>query len=179
VAAARSDDATTLALAALAFSALGRRHDLALVMVERALAQTPSSAIAHTVIALVSMMLGRPEEAERHAERSLRLSPFDPLRHLPESILGAAKLAAGDTEAALLHIHKSREANPLFAPNLTTLAVCLLRLGRLEEACATVQLLLEIAPDTRLANLEERYLFANALGFERIAAELRSAGMPE
>ena len=179
VAAARSDDATALAFAALAMSALGRRHEAALVMVERALAQTPSSAIAHTVIALVSMMLGRPDEAERHAERSLRLSPFDPLRHMPEAVLGAAKLAAGDAETALRHINKGREANPLFAPNLTTLALCLVRLGRHDEARAAVQRLLELAPDTSLANLEERYLFANALGFARIATELRGAGLPE
>jgi adenylate cyclase len=179
VAAARSDDATTLAFAALAMSALARRHDMALAMVERALAQTPSSAIAHTVMALVDMMLGRPEEAVRHAERAVRLSPLDPLRHMPEAILGAAKLATGDAKTALRHINKAREANPLFAPNHTTLALCLVRLGRLNEARAAVQQLLEIAPDTRLANLEERYLFANALGFARIAAELRSAGMPE
>ncbi len=179
VAAARSDDATALAFAALALSALGRRHETALVMVERALAQTPSSAIAHTVIALVSMMLGRPDEAERHAERALRLSPFDPLRHMPEAVLGAAKLAAGDAETALRHINKAREANPLFAPNHTTLAICLVRLGRHDEAGTAVQRLLELAPDTSLANLEERYLFANALGFARIAAELRGAGLPE
>lgn len=179
VAAARTDDATTLALAALAMSALGRRHEAALVMVERALAQTPSSAIAHTVIALVNMMLGRPEAAVRHAERALRLSPFDPLRHIPEATLGAAKLAADDAEAALLHVYKGLDANPLFAPNVTTQALCLVRLGRLDEARDTVRRLLEIAPDTRLANLEERYLFASALGFARIAGELRSAGLPE
>ena len=177
VAAARTDDATALAFAALATSALGRRHDAALVMVERALAQTPSSALAHTVIALVSMMLSRPEEAERHAEHALRLSPFDPLRHLPEGVLAAAKLAGGDAEAALRHAQRGREANPLFAPNLTTLALCQVRLGLLDDARATVERLLEIAPDTRLANLEERYLFANALGFARIAAELRGVGM--
>ncbi len=179
VAAARTDDATALALAALALSALARRHDGALVMVDRALEQNPSSAIAHNVRALIRMMLGRPEESEYHAERSLRLSPFDPLRHIPECTLAAAKLASGQNEAALACVRRGLEANPAFSPGLTTLALCLVRLGRLDEARATVQRLVEIAPDTRVATLEERYLFANGLGIDNIVADLRVAGLPE
>ena len=179
VAAVRTDDTTALAFAALALSALGGRHDAALVMVDRALEQNPSSAIAHNVCALINMMLGRPETSEFHAERSLRLSPFDPLRHIPESTLAAAKLAAGHCEAALACVRRGLEANPVFAPGLTTLALCLVKLGRIEEARATVHRLVEIAPDTRISTLEERYLFANGLGFDRIAADLRVAGLPE
>jgi len=179
VAALRSDDATTLALAALALSALGGRHDVALVMVQRALEQNPSSATAHNASALINMLLGRPEEAEYHARRSLRLSPFDPLRHIPESTLAVASLAAGQNEAALIHVRRGLEANPVFTPGLTTLALCLIRLGRIDEARAAVHRIIEIAPDTRVANLQERYLFANGLGFDRVVADLRVAGLPE
>jgi len=179
VAALRSDDATTLALAALALSALGGRHDVALVMVQRALEQNPSSATAHNASALINMLLGRPEEAEYHAGRSLRLSPFDPLRHIPESTLAVASLAAGQNDAALIHVRRGLEANPVFTPGLTTLALCLIRLGRIDEARAAVHRIIEIAPDTRVANLQERYLFANGLGFDRVVADLRVAGLPE
>lgn len=179
VAALRTDDATTLALAALALSALGGRHDAALAMVQRALAQNPSSATAHNASALINMLLGRPEEAEHHAERSLRLSPFDPLRHIPECTLAVASLAAGENEAALIHVRKGLEANPAFTPGLTTLALCLVRLGRIEEAREAVRRIIEIAPDTRVANLQERYLFANGLGFDRVVADLRVAGLLE
>lgn len=179
VAALRTDDATTLALAALALSALGGRHDAALAMVQRALAQNPSSATAHNASALINMLLGRPEEAEHHAERSLRLSPFDPLRHIPECTLAVASLAAGENEAALIHVRRGLEANPAFTPGLTTLALCLVRLGRIEEAREAVRRIIEIAPDTRVANLQERYLFANGLGFDRVVADLRVAGLLE
>jgi TolB-like protein/Tfp pilus assembly protein PilF len=179
VAAARTDDATALAFAALALSALAGRHDAALVMVDRAIEQNPSSATAHTVYALINMMLGRPDKSVFHAERSLRLSPFDPLRHIPECTLSVANLAAGQDEAALVCVRKGLEANPVFTPGLTTLAICLVRLGRIEEARATVHRLVEIAPDTRVATLQERYLFSNSLGFERIVADLRAAGLPE
>jgi adenylate cyclase len=125
------------------------------------------------------MMFGQPEKSVFHAERSLRLSPFDPLRYIPESALAVAKLAAGEGEAALACAHRAVEANPAFTPGLTTLALCQARLGRTEEARATVRRLLGIAPDTRIATLEERYLFTNALGFARSAADLRGVGMPE
>ena len=160
-------------------SALDDRHDVALVMVERALERNPSSAIAHNASALINMMLARPEKSVVHAERSLRLSPFDPLRHIPECTLAVAKMASGEHEAALACARRAVEANPAFTPGLTTLALCLLRLGRIEEARATVHRLVEIAPDTRIATLQERYLFANSLGFDSIAADLRAAGLPE
>ncbi len=179
VAAVRTDDATTLAFAAFALSSLAGLHDTALVMVERALEQNPSSAIAHNVSAVLNMMLGRPDKSAFHAERSLRLSPFDPLRYISETTLAAANLAAGQSEAALMCARRGLEANPVFAPGLTTLALCLVRLGRIEEARETVHRLVGIAPDTRIATLQERYLFANGLGFDHIVADLRVAGLPE
>lgn len=179
VAAAQTDDSTALAFAALVLSALDGRNDVALVMVGRALERNPSSAIAHTVSALIHMILGQPDESSLHAERSLRLSPFDPLRHVPESALAVAKMAAGQNADALLRARRAVEANPVFTPGLTTLALCLVRLGRIEEARAAVRQIIEIAPDTRIANLQERYLFSNGLGFDQIVADLRAAGFPE
>ena len=114
-----------------------------------------------------------------HAQRSLQLSPFDPLRHIPECALAVANLAAGQREAALVCARRGVEANPVFTPGLTTLALCLVRLGRIEEARATVQRLVEIAPDTRIATLKERDLYANGLGFDSISEDLRVVGLPE
>ena len=179
VAKVQTQDATALALAALALSALAGRHDTALTMIERALDQNPSSAIAHNASALINMILGRPERAQFHADRSLRLSPFDPLRHIPEMTLAAVNLLADQNDAALIHVHRGIEANPMFSPGLITLAICQARSGRIEEARTTVQQLLEIAPDTRIANVQERYLFANSLGIDKIAVDLRDAGLPE
>jgi TolB-like protein len=179
VAAARTDDATTLAFAALALSALAADHDAALVMIDRALELNPSSAIAHNVYALINMMLGQPDKSEFHAERSLRLSPFDPLRHLPECALSVAKLVEDQPEAALVHVRRGLDATPHFSPGLITLALCLVRLGRIEEARSIAYRLVEIAPDTRIATLQERYLFSNGLGIDRIIEDMRAAGLPE
>jgi TolB-like protein len=175
----RTNDPTALAFAAMALAALDGNHDSALAMVDRALETNPSSAVAHTVSGLVNMMRNCPEIARSHAEQALRLSPFDPLRHIPFATLAAARIIAGQSEDGLAAVHKSLEANPAFTPALTTLAICLVRLNRISEAAATVRQILAITPDTRLATLPERYFFANGLGVEQVLADLRLAGMPE
>ena len=175
----RTDDATALAFAAFALSSLARDHETALPMIERALAQNPSSALAHAVRGVTEMIRGHVEDSVKHAEQSLRLSPFDPLRYIPEILIATAKLISGDCEGALERIRTGLEANPNFAPGRTILVLCLARLGRHEEAKASVKRLLEIAPDTRLANLPERFLFANTIGLEEVTNDLRSAGFPE
>jgi adenylate cyclase len=55
-------------------------HDCetALLYFERALAASPSSSLAWNLSAATLTYVGRCEEAVRHAERGLRLSPFDP-----------------------------------------------------------------------------------------------------
>jgi TolB-like protein/class 3 adenylate cyclase/Tfp pilus assembly protein PilF len=179
VVAARTDDATTLAFAAFAVGALARNHESAFAMLERAMALNPSSASAHNVSAVLRMMIGDHERSQRHTEASLRLSPFDPLRFIAVTASAAAKLAAGEPETALASARRALEASPTFAPALAVVVMCLVRLGRIEEARAAVRRLLEIAPDTRIATLYERFLFADALGFDRIAAEMRAAGLPE
>ena len=54
-----------------------------------------------------------------------------------------------------------------------------MRLDRLEEARRTMHQIVEIAPDTSVDNLPERYLIADGLGIDRVIADLRLAGLPE
>jgi adenylate cyclase len=179
VAAARTDDAGSLAFAAMSLSALDGQHDAAMTMLARALDLAPNSALALTCRSLVEMILGRPEESALHAARSLRLSPLDPLRHIPECALAVARLAAGDMEAALRHARRAVDSHPIFTPGLTTLALCLVEAGRTADAVEVVDRILAIAPDTRVSNLHERFLLANGVGFDRVATALRAAGLPE
>ncbi len=178
VANARTDDATTLAFAAFATSALARNHDVAFVMLERAIALNPSSAHAHTISAVVDMMTGQCERSLWHAERSKRLSPLDPLRYMPEAASAAANVSLGRNEEALASVRRSVEANPAFAPGLTLMVLCLARLGRIEEARETVRRLIEIAPDTTVTTVRERLLFADAL-YDGFLDDLRAAGLSE
>ena len=125
------------------------------------------------------MMLARLDQSAAHAEQALRLSPFDPMRHVPEGVRAVARLAAGEDQAALAAARRCVEANPAFAPGLTTLALCLVRCGRVDEARSTMRRVLDIAPDTGAATLHERFLFANGLGIDTVIADLRLAGLPD
>jgi len=178
VAAARSDDGQTLALAAFAKGALARDFEAAFAMLDRALALNPSCAMAHNISAVLNMVVNRPDRGRDHAERSLRLSPFDPLRYLSEIVIASANLVAGQTETALADARRGLEVNPAFPPGLTVLTLALVRLGRIEEARLTMRRLLELSPDTSLATLSERLLFFDTLGADRVVAELQQAGLP-
>ena len=179
VGSSRTDDATALAFAAFAMSALAGKHDTALAMVERALAQNPSSAAAHNISAAINSRLGRFDRSREHADRSIRLSPFDPLRHMPETARTMARLAAGENEDALACARRALVANPDFPPARLFEAVCLVRLDQLEEARASLRLVLERSPDTSGATLRERSLTIDAGNFDAIVTDLRKVGLPE
>ena len=176
---ARTDDASALALAAFAMSAIGGNHDTALAMVERALARNPSSAVAHNVSAVINSRLGRYDRSLEHAERSIRLSPFDPLRYVPEHAVAVARLAAGENEDALACARRALAVNSDFVPARLSEAICLVRLNRLEEARASLRLVLERSPDTRVATLRERLATFDDGIFDDIVTDLRAAGLPE
>jgi len=94
--------------------------------------------------------------------------------------LAAAHLLRDNTEAALEHTRRALEANPGFAPAMVTLAMCLVRLDRRDEARAAVARLMEVAPDTRLSNLGMRVMMlTTSLGLDNVRADLRAAGLPE
>jgi TolB-like protein len=179
VAASRTDDSSALAFAALAKSALDNDSDSAVAMLERALAQNPNSSLAHSISALVEVRTGNFNKSIEHAENAIRLSPFDPLRFMAAVAWAGCKLAQGDNEAALTGARRALECNPDFQPAMTTLAICLVRLGRLDEARATVQRVVDTAPDTRLETVVERLLFADAVGADRVISDLRAAGLPD
>ena len=148
-------------------------------MLDRALDLAPNSALALICRSLVKTMQGQLAESVLDATQSLRLSPFDPLRHIPECVLAGAKLAAGETEAAVQHARRAVDANPLFTPGLATLALCLVEDGRIAEATEITNTVLARAPDTRISNLQERLLITNGLGIDRVGKAMRIAGIPE
>jgi tetratricopeptide (TPR) repeat protein len=75
----QSEDATTLAHAAIALALATRDLEAALELIDRALALSPNSVHAHDHGAVISTWAGRYDRAHALADRALRLSPFDPL----------------------------------------------------------------------------------------------------
>jgi len=73
------DDANALAIAGLVIGHLGKDHVTAARAIERALSINASSAAAHYSAAHVYTLSGDYAKATAHADRALRLSPFDPM----------------------------------------------------------------------------------------------------
>ncbi len=82
VIAGTTDDATALAIAALAISHLDRDYLAALNAIERALSLNASCATALYFGAHVHAFNGNIDVARSYAHRALRLSPFDPFTRL-------------------------------------------------------------------------------------------------
>ncbi|HWE15565.1 MAG TPA: hypothetical protein VG758_00055 [Hyphomicrobiaceae bacterium] len=101
VMALRTDDASTLAFASMAYARATSDYETALQMVDHALARNPSNAHALAYGAVLNGWAGRFDLAISLAERALRCSPFDPVRHLALAITARARLVRGDAEAAL------------------------------------------------------------------------------
>ena len=83
-----TDDATALAVAAFVMGYLSKDYKTAMSAIERALSLNPSSAAAHYLGALIHASSGNFAAVTAHANRALRLSPFDPVAFVAHMALG-------------------------------------------------------------------------------------------
>jgi adenylate cyclase len=147
--ASRTDDAASLAVAALVMSHLGKERETASSTVERALSLNPSCAVALYFGAHISAFNGNPEAASTYAKRSLRLSPFDLFSYEAHNALGLAAVHEARYDEAASHFADSVQANSRFSTLYFFQAVALALAGRLEQAKPIVQRALELEPSFR------------------------------
>src|SRR6516162_3072124 len=175
-----SDDAAALATAGFVIAVCGRDYETALAAAfDRSFALSSSSALALGFSSLVRAWKGDDAIAVEHANRALRLSPFDPLIYLPYVGLAYAHFAAGRFEEMVSAANLATQSNPRFTPPLILLAAALGCLERKEDAKTVVQRLLELQPGITVGTA---ILSARYVNPEKIAAlgdALRRAGLPE
>ena len=109
----------------------------------------PSCASAHYWGALINASSGDFDAVTAHANRALRLSPFDPMAFAAHVTLG--HVAIHDTrydEAASLYA-KAMRSNPRYIVACFCQAVALALAGRVEEARPLSDQLLELNPGFR------------------------------
>jgi TolB-like protein/class 3 adenylate cyclase len=106
------DDSTALAYAG--FMLLVAEQDVAgaRAALDRAVALNPNSATAYGQRALVLAISGEPEPAIENATRALRLSPFDPIRYLPQMAVVIARIGLRQYDDAVAWAHKAIESAP-------------------------------------------------------------------
>jgi len=109
---------------------------------ERALEQDPDLATGHWVYALLQARLERYEAAERHFERALALDPNDSKAH---NNYGTFLCERDRVDEAIEQFEAAVE-NPLYespATAYTNAGICLVRVGRIDEARAYLRKALE------------------------------------
>ncbi len=167
----QSEDATTLAHAAIALALATRDLDAALELIDRALALNPNSVHAHDHGAVISTWAGRYDRAHALADRALRLSPFDPLSVMAFAAKAGAFLMQGQYNEALSNARKGLQIYPNHTPSFLIAIASLMRLGRPTEAQAMAQEYMSIYPTYRIL---KRWPV-----LEHFCDELRGAALPE
>lgn len=156
----------------------GGRHDVALGLIETAIALRPAIPAYHVSHAAVLSALDRPDDAAASAERALSLRPDD-----PEALnaLGIARLRLGVAEAAAESCARALALRPGYAEAASNLGAAWRAAGRLDEAEAVLREAIRLRPGYAgaLANLglvlEDQKRFDEALA----CADLAIAAEPQ
>jgi adenylate cyclase len=176
--AAGRDDATALALAAFIVGIFERDYETAFNAFDRSLALNPSSALAFGLSSLIRAWNGDGATAVEHAERALRLSPFDPLSFNAYNGTAYAHYFAGQFDEAARAASMATQANPRFIVPWILRAAALAKAGRIDEAKASAQRVLNLQQSFTISS----FLAGNFTSEERLAVlgdGLRQAGLPE
>jgi adenylate cyclase len=172
------DDAFALAVHGHVQSFLLHDFQKAKMVLERAIAAGPSSAMAWTMASGTSGFLGDGPAAVRQGEQGVRLSPLDARSFWHEGLLGQAHYVNRDYEQALEWVRSALSRNELIRFNQRLLIVTLSALGRGEEAAQAVRRFLQIQPEFRISSYAIRCPFRGA-ALETWLGHLRSAGLPD
>ena len=154
-------------------------YDSALVYFERALAACPNSALAWILSSGTLSYVGRGEEAVRHAERAMRLSPFDQNLFVNYTFLGLAHYTSGAYDEAVKWGRMALSERPMYTANLRILAASLAAHGQPDEAHGIAARLMSLEPGFTLDEFDRTLLpFRDRARRVQYLDHLRQAGLP-
>jgi TolB-like protein/class 3 adenylate cyclase len=179
-AAVERDPADGFALAILghAKALLFRDYADAKEIFDRALAASPSNAMAWTLSSGVYSYTGNGKEAIERAEKGVRLSPVDTQSFFYWLFLALAHYVHGTYDEATIWGRKSMALNPRLCSNLRFLTGSFVALGKLEEAKYVAQTLLQVQPRFRVSAYARWCPLVEDLKVV-LLEQLRVAGIPE
>ena len=169
-------DPETLATASLTSAFMVGDSEAEIEMADRAVALNPNSYSAWLHRGWVYRVAGLPEEAVRSFERSVRMSPVDPLLYASFTGMGCAFIELGRFDEAILAGKKAQRQNPSFSAAYRCLASAFAHLGRDAEAREAAARLLEVDPAFTISAWIARGGQSNA---KLLIEGLRKAGLPE
>jgi adenylate cyclase len=145
-------------------------------LANRAVALNPNSYYAWHARAWVYKIAGQPEEALRSFERSIRVSPVDPLLHVAFAGMGYALIELGRFDEAVAAGKKAQRLSPSYLTVYRCLASAFAHLGHDAEARAAATRMLELDPTFTISAFIARGGQQNA---RRLIEGFQKAGLPE
>jgi adenylate cyclase len=122
-------------------------------MIKRAIAINPSSAHAYGHGAVINAWAGFYEDSIAFTEKSLSLSPFDPLSVMAHAGAAGAHLKLGDYGAAIAAARNALEVYPTHRPAHFIMIAALVRDNRLEEAQNAARKILALNPNFKTSGM--------------------------
>jgi adenylate cyclase len=153
--------------------------DLAKNACETAIQLNPNYEQSYTLLGMINLAGGNPEEALIWLNKSLRRSQRLPTAARRYFFIGWAHLLAGHYEESIAACKKAITASPKFSFTYWVLASASAWAGRMEEAQAALAKFNEV--DKKLVSIEKmKQLYKRAFKNMETAYEgLRKAGMPD
>lgn len=173
-----NDDATALAIAALALAYDDHDTSTALEVFDRALELSSCNMFALCWNAAILAWTGRIDLAIERASLALKLGPFDPLNWRANHALSVAYFHGRRYREAADAARKVVDANPVYSLPRALLAAALIRLGRSDEARAMAQTVLEREPSFTIRGTA-RYSELDPDVFGPFVEAWRAVGLPE
>ena len=155
-----------------------RNYGAARVLLQRAVALDPNSAWAWSRLGWLAAYADRPQEAQEYFEKSLRLSPLDPMNFNNYVGLASAFQVAGDDNGAAEMFLRALDERPNAMWIHRNLAPALLGAGRIKEAHRSRDALMKAYPEITVKRFKDAMVFSPAV-LERIGRQLSELGVPE
>ncbi|HUE47440.1 MAG TPA: adenylate/guanylate cyclase domain-containing protein [Aestuariivirgaceae bacterium] len=172
-----SDDPLILTVLG-AVHTFARNFGAARVLLERAVALDPNAAWAWSRLGWLATYADRPEEAQAHFAKALRLSPIDPMNFNNYAGIASACQVAGDDNAAADMFLRALDERPNAHWIHRNLAPALWGAGREAEARASFDALHAAYPNFTVARFKKAMVFSERV-LDRIGSQLVELGVPE
>jgi TolB-like protein len=172
------NDSIVLTVAAVALAILNRDLANAIPWLDRAIALNPNWAPAFGRGALVRIFVGDYATAAEHADRAMRLSPFDWYSFVFSLARGGSHLCRRQLPEAVAWLSKAAQQNPRNAPTFLWLGSALAHAGKVEEARSAIRCLLELYPANTVSWWRQRRRIRED-DLEYVLEGARLAGLPE
>jgi adenylate cyclase len=173
------DDASALATAGFVIAVMEYDYSTATAAFDRSFALSNSCALALGFSSIVRAWQGDDVMAVDHAQRAIRLSPYDPLLYIPYIGLAYAHFAEGRFVDAAAAAARASESNPKFSMPYVLHAAALASLGRPEEARMVIDLLRNVEPHLTVRTALRSARFADPERKSQLGDALRRAGLPD